>query len=101
MNPQDQSDDTQQNQAQSGGAAQPDDLPNDQIVNQSDPSMTEISLPTEAEDLDLIEKEWVDRAKQIVAHTHDNPYEQQRALSEMKADYLKKRYGKDIKLHES
>lgn len=62
-------------------------------------AITEIPLPPGAEDSDLIEKEWVERAKQIVEHTREDPYEQQRALSEMKADYLKKRYGKDIKLH--
>lgn len=59
---------------------------------------TEVSLPTEAQDTDLIEKEWVERAKQIVEHTREDPYEQLRALSHMKADYLKKRYNKDIKL---
>lgn len=58
----------------------------------------EIPLPEEAEDTDLIEKEWVLRAKQIVDHTREDPHEQQRALSQMKADYMKKRYNKDIKL---
>lgn len=61
-------------------------------------SFTEVALPAEAEDSDLIEKEWVERAKQIVEHTKEDPYEQQRALSQMKADYLKKRYNKDIKI---
>lgn len=60
--------------------------------------VTEVALPAEAEDSDLIEKEWVERAKQIVMHTREDPYEQQRALSQMKADYLKKRYNKDIKI---
>ncbi|HEX5456587.1 MAG TPA: hypothetical protein VFW77_04450 [Candidatus Saccharimonadales bacterium] len=60
----------------------------------------EIPLPQEAEDTDLIEKEWVLRAKQIVEHTREDPHEQQRALSQMKADYMKKRYNKDIKLEE-
>lgn len=63
-------------------------------------SYKEIPLPTEAEDTDLIEKEWVLRAKQIVEHTREDPHEQQRALSQMKADYMKKRYKKDIKLSE-
>ena len=60
----------------------------------------EIPLPPEAEDSDLIEEEWVLRAKQIVEHTREDPHEQQRALSQMKADYMKKRYKKDIKLAE-
>lgn len=59
---------------------------------------TSIPIPSEAEDSDLIEKEWVERAKQIVAHTRHDPHEQQRALSLMKADYMKKRYNRDIKV---
>lgn len=60
----------------------------------------QIPIPSEAEDSDLIEKEWVERAKEIVEHTKDDPYEQQKALSKMKADYMKKRYNKDIKISE-
>jgi hypothetical protein len=55
-----------------------------------------VPVPDEAADSDLIEKEWVERAKQIVEHTKDDPHEQQRAVSQMRADYLKKRYNKDI-----
>lgn len=61
-------------------------------------STTSIPIPAEAEDSDLIEKEWVERAKQIVAHTRHDPHEQQKALSLMKADYMKKRYNRDIKV---
>lgn len=62
----------------------------------SNPIAANIPVPDEAADSDLIEKEWVERAKQIVEHTKDDPHEQQRAVSQMKADYLKKRYNKDI-----
>lgn len=54
-----------------------------------------------ADDNDLIEKEWVVKAKQIVAATREDPHLQNRELSKIKADYLKKRYGKDIKVDES
>lgn len=60
-------------------------------------NLAKISIPAEAEDTDLIEKEWVDRAKEIVEHTRDNPYEQQNALTKMKTDYMKKRYNRDVK----
>lgn len=100
MNPQNTTDDPAQNQGNpmdnSNGAQ-----PADQASYQTDDSAqtaVEIDLPLEAEDNDLIEKEWVDRAKQIVEHTREDPYEQQRALSQMKADYMKKRYNKDIKI---
>lgn len=102
MNPQDEQSDTPQAQpadnrdSVANVAAAPPVPGNGQSGN-----VKEIALPAGAEDSDLIEKEWVDRAKQIVEHTREDPYEQQRALSEMKADYLKKRYNKDIKLHDS
>ena len=66
-------------------------------INQS---TTSVPIPPEAEDSDLIEKEWVERAKQIVAHTRHDPHEQQKALSLMKADYMKKRYNRDVKVSE-
>ncbi len=103
MNPQDQSTDLPQlNNDSNMSAAQPP-AQDDSISSMPPPSdagrqYKEVSLPTEAEDTDLIEKEWVERAKQIVEHTREDPYEQQRALSQMKADYLKKRYNKDIKV---
>ncbi len=57
--------------------------------------------PAVADDNDLIEEEWVTKAKQIVAATREDPYTQTRELNKFKADYLKKRYNKDLKLEES
>lgn len=53
--------------------------------------------PMVAADIDLIEKEWVDKAKRLVAQTKDDPYAQEKEVSKLQADYLKKRYGKEIK----
>ena len=58
------------------------------------------SMPMQAADLELIEKEWVEKAKLIVYRTHGDPYMQSKALGEAKADYIRKRYGKDIKTSE-
>jgi len=52
--------------------------------------------PAMASHVDIIEKEWVDRAKKIVDSTRDDPYQQEKAISELQIDYLKKRYGKDV-----
>lgn len=54
------------------------------------------AMPSIADDVDLIEKEWVEKAKEIVEKTRDNPYLQNKAISEIKSDYIKKRYNKDI-----
>ena len=52
--------------------------------------------PSIAEDVDLIEKEWVEKAKHIVSTTRDDPSEQNLEISKLKADYMKKRYNKDL-----
>lgn len=54
-----------------------------------------------ADDADLIEKEWVARAKAIVLQTKDDPYQQNTEMNKVKADYLKKRYNKDLKVSEN
>lgn len=54
--------------------------------------------PSVASDDEVIEKEWVDKAKKIIIQTKDNPYQQERQVSKLQADYLKKRYGKDVKI---
>lgn len=61
-------------------------------------AMTQLDVPSIAGDLDLIEKEWVRKAKEIVAATQGDPYNQNKRINEMKVDYIKKRYNKDIKL---
>lgn len=50
------------------------------------------------EDSDLIEKEWVNKAKRIVENTRNDPHKQSEELTLMKADYMKQHYGKTIKL---
>lgn len=54
--------------------------------------------PPVAADDDLIEKEWVDKAKMIVSQTRSDPYAQEKEVSKLQADYMKKRYGKDVKI---
>lgn len=67
-----------------------------QAVPQQSQQGISTSSPAIADDADLIEKEWVEKAKEIVDKTRDNPYLQNKAISEMKADYIKKRYNKDV-----
>ncbi len=55
-----------------------------------------ISQGLSAHDADLIEKQWVDRAKAIVAKTQDDPYKQKSEMSRIKAEYIKKRFNKTI-----
>ena len=52
--------------------------------------------PLVAADEDLIEREWVDKVKKIIALTKDDPYERNRVIAQLQADYLKKRYNKTL-----
>lgn len=53
--------------------------------------------PLIADDVDVIEKEWVDKAKNIVNKTKEDPFEQEKEVSKLQVDYLAKRYNKNIK----
>ncbi len=52
--------------------------------------------PTLAADDDVMEKEWVDKAKKIITDTQNDPYKREKAIGKLQADYLKKRYGKEL-----
>lgn len=61
-------------------------------------SVAKLDVPESADDLDLIEKEWVRKAKEIVDATQGDPYSQNSQINQMKVEYIKKRYNKDIKI---
>jgi len=60
-----------------------------------------ITTPMIAEDLDVIEMEWVDKARQIIKDNKDDPFTQEQAMEQLQIDYLRKRYGKEIKSQSS
>lgn len=71
-----------------------------QLQTSSDDAVASATTPAIADDVDVIEKEWVDKAKKIVSATKDNPHQQEKEVSKLQADYLLKRYGKQVKLAE-
>lgn len=60
------------------------------------PAVVSDDNPAIAGDDDLIEKEWVDRAKKIIIDTKDDPYRREREVNKLQIDYLRKRYGKEL-----
>jgi hypothetical protein len=62
-------------------------------------STTQGGMKTVLKDDDLIEKEVVERAKRVIADTHDDPYKQTEELSVLKNDYMQKNYNKPLKLN--
>lgn len=70
--------------------AQPSPAP----ATQTPPSETG---PMIADDVDVIEKEWVDKAQEVVKKTEGDPHAEEEAVEDLQIDYLKKRYGLDVK----
>jgi hypothetical protein len=90
--------DDQANGSSSG--ATPQSQPKETPVATSVAASVAISdMPLTAEDVDLIEKAWVEKAKVIVKSTIGDPRKQNLELSKVKADYLMKRYNKEIKVN--
>jgi len=65
--------------------------PNDLVQNAA-----AATSPLVAADEDLIEKEWVDKAKEIILHTKDDPHARTQKVNELQRDYLQKRYGRAV-----
>jgi hypothetical protein len=59
------------------------------------------TIPQVASDADLIEDEWVAAVKKVIEEYQGDPYSQSKAMTLLRADYMKKRYNKDIKIPES
>ena len=53
------------------------------------------------DDIDALDGEWIAKAKTIVEHTKEDPYTESIELSKAKADYLRIRYNKLIKINNS
>jgi hypothetical protein len=64
----------------------------DDMSTQSD----DVSVPAIADDVDVIEKEWVQKAKNIVENTKEDPSKQSSELSGLKKEYRKNRFGNNV-----
>lgn len=58
----------------------------------------QVATPHIADDENLIEKEWVESAKRIIAQTKQDPHARSDGLNTVKKDYKKKRYNIDTEL---
>lgn len=69
------------------------------VIATPDPTVApanDSDAPDAAGDDDLIEKEWVDKAKKIIADTRDDPYRREKEISRLQIEYIRKRYGREI-----
>lgn len=56
------------------------------------------AVPVDDDVADDLDKEWINKAKLIVEQTKADPYIQSREMGKVKADYLRIRYNKHIKV---
>jgi len=88
--------------------SQPVDDPSSQTptatnVNNNNPQTTSVTSSasnTTAGEVDVIEKVWVEIAKNVIQSTRSNPSEQSAQLARVKSEYLKNRFNKEIKTPE-
>lgn len=73
-------------------------LPSDDMAD-DDSAQTLPSLPTSEGHVDL--RPWVDKTKEVIASTKDDPFTQKREISKVKAEFIKNRFNKVIKAEDS
>ncbi len=61
------------------------------------PTAPVVATPQVAADQDVVEPEWVDAAEQAITQTTGNPHAEEEAVESLQIDYLKKRYGHEVK----
>jgi hypothetical protein len=67
-------------------------------VQHQGPTQAAIAHQTDQrDDAKSLDSEWVDKAKEIVEKTHNDPYVQSREIGKVRCQYLKAQYNKDIK----
>ncbi len=71
----------------------PQPLPTAIVPVIDDRTISSSPSPTVADDVDVIEKAWVQKAKSIVSQTKADPYQQEEEVSKLQTDYQLKRFG--------
>ncbi len=72
----------------------PQVLPTTTLVpNNTVATSSSSSNPVVADDVDVIEKVWVQKAKSIVSQTKADPHQQEEEVSKLQTDYQLKRFG--------
>lgn len=56
--------------------------------------------PETAHDSDLIEKDWVNKTKDVVEQNKRDPHRLNQEIAKLRADYMKKRYNTSVKVSE-
>ncbi len=85
------------NSAASLAATLPVVIPSNGPVDDTTQALGQIAAISASND-DVIEKEWINKSKKIVKETKGDPYRKEHEVSKLQADYLHKRYGKEVRV---
>ena len=85
------------NNATSLASTLPVVVPSSTPVDDTTHALGQVAAITASND-DVIEKEWVNKSKKIVKDTKGDPYRKEHEISKLQADYMFKRYGKEVKV---
>lgn len=56
---------------------------------------------SDEEENEVIEKQWVEKAKSVIYQHKDSPYQQRKEFGKVKAAYMKARFNKILKVEEA
>lgn len=84
-------------QAQAQVASTDDPTSDDATTDDQTPATPPPPPEATANDADVIEPAWVQRAQDIVAKHRDDPHTEEEAVEELQAEYLHKRFNIDVK----
>lgn len=83
------------NSATSLASTLPVVIPTADPVDDTTHALGQVAAITASND-DVIEKEWVNKSKKILKDTKGDPYRKEHEVSKLQADYLYKRFGKQV-----
>jgi len=69
------------------------------VLPTSDDNSTTAARPVN--DSSKMERQWIDKAKAIIAQTRDDPFTQKNEMSKVKAAYIEKKFNKKLKVDDA
>lgn len=70
------------------------------VIGSDDNNLPTVPVQT-TDHKDQIEKQWLERAKSVVAVTKDDPFKQKAEMSKVKAEYIQKKFNKKIRVDDA
>ena len=77
------------------------DTPTIAIPGSDDSAHTQTDHRTQSDDSDRIDPVWINKTKAVISQTRNDPYEQKIQVSKVKAEYIQKRFNKQVKTDEA